>query len=143
MTPRKPRDPDAITLEEAAALLGLTPFRVTRLRREGLLVRLEGHPTYSRSDVQEYLENPWLTGVQAAIILGVSHARVSQLAAAERIPAHVLPSGRRVYRQRQLEVVARARSLRRDGGVPGADVVGADPDARSRHAGVVDGHQDV
>jgi hypothetical protein len=46
------------------------------------------------------------------MILGVSHARVSQLAAAEKIPVHVTASGRRMYRQRQLEVVANARRER-------------------------------
>lgn len=75
----------------------------------GLLTQLEGYPSYSRADVQEFIDNPWLNGRQAAQILGVSHNRVSQLAAAEKIPVHRTTSGRRVYRQKQLEVVARAR----------------------------------
>lgn len=112
VTPRKPREPDAITLAEAASLLGLTEIRVTRLRREGLLNRLPGYPSYSRSDVQEFIDNPWLNGRQAAIVLGVSHNRVSQLAADEKIPLHQTKSGKRVYRLLQLEVVARARSLK-------------------------------
>lgn len=112
VTPRKPRNPDAITLEEAATLLGLSSMRVTRLRREGLLTKLDGYPSYSRADVQEFIDNPWLNGVQAAMVLEVSHARVSQLADAEKIPVHVTPSGRRMYRQRQLEVVANARRAR-------------------------------
>lgn len=112
VTPRKPRDPDAITLAEAARLLGLTEIRVTRLRREGLLRRLPGYPSYSRSDVREFIDNPWLNGRQAALVLGVTHNRVSQLAADEKIPVHLTKSGKRVYRLRQLEVVARARSLK-------------------------------
>jgi hypothetical protein len=112
MTPRKIRDLDAITPAEAAQLLGMPETSVTRLRREGLLGRLEGYPSYSRADVQGFLDNPWLNGVQAAMILGVSHARVSQLAAAEKILVHVTASGRRMYRQRQLEVVANARRAR-------------------------------
>lgn len=112
MTPRKPQNPDAITLAEAAEVLGMPETTVTRLRREGLFVQLEGYPSYSHADVQEFLDNPWLNGVQAAMILGVSHARVSQLAAAEKIPVHVTASGRRMYRQRQLEVVANARAAR-------------------------------
>ncbi|MEV7395691.1 hypothetical protein [Aeromicrobium sp. NPDC092404] len=112
MTPRKPRDPDAITLAQAAELLRLSEIRVTRLRREGLLIQLSGYPSYSRSDIEEFLDNPWLNGVQAASILGVSHHRVSQLAAADRIPAHRTASGKRIYRLRQIEVVANARKQR-------------------------------
>jgi hypothetical protein len=115
MTSRKPRNPDAITLAEAAALLRMPETTVTRFRREGLLIQLEGYPSYSRADVQEFVDNPWLNGVQAAMILGVSHARVSELAAAKKIPVHVTPSGRRMYRQRQLEVVSGARRTRLTG----------------------------
>lgn len=110
MTPRKPANADAITLAEASRLLGLTEIRVTRLRREGLLKTLAGYPSYSRSDVEEFVTNPWLNGQQAAMILGVSRTRVSQLAGAERIPFHRTSSGKRVYRQKQLEVVANARN---------------------------------
>ena len=108
----KPANPDAITLAEAAEVLGMSEVTVTRFRREGLLVTLEGLPSYSRADVQEFINNPWLNGVQAAMILGVSHARVSQLANDEKIPVHLTRSGQRVYRQRQLEVVTRARRAR-------------------------------
>lgn len=118
VTPRKPVDPDAITLEQAASMLALSTLRVTRLRLEGLLIRLDGYPSYSRSDIQEFIDNPWLNGVQAAQILGVSHNRVSQLASEERIPVHRTASGRRVYRLQQLEVVANARRVRRQGQAP-------------------------
>jgi hypothetical protein len=112
MTPRKPVDPDAITVSEAASMLGLSPIRVAGLRREGLLIRLAGYPSYSRSDIQAFIDNPWLNGTQAAQVLGVSRTRVSQLADAERIPVHLTSGGHRVYRMKQLEVVANARNRR-------------------------------
>jgi hypothetical protein len=112
MTARKPYNPDAITLAEASRMLALSPLRVAGLRREGLLVRLPGLPSYSRSDVQAFIDNPWLNGTQAAQVLGVSRARVSQLADAERIPVHLTAGGHRVYRMKQLEVVANARNRR-------------------------------
>jgi hypothetical protein len=117
MTPRKPANPDAITLAEAAAALGISEIRVTRLRREGLLVRLGGYPSYSHDDIQAFIDNPWLNGRQAALLLGVSHNRVSQLASADQIPVHFTASGRRVYRQRQIEVVANARGAKGPEGV--------------------------
>jgi excisionase family DNA binding protein len=112
MTAPKPRDLDAITVAEAAVILGTTTDRVTQMRRDGLLIRLAGYPSYSRSDVQQVVDNPWLTGVQAAAILGVSRTRVYQLADAEKIPVHHTPSGRRLYRRQQLEVVAHARRVK-------------------------------
>jgi len=93
-------------------MLSTSTHRVTQLRRDGLLVRLPGYPSYSRADVLKLVDNPWLNGSQAAGILGVSHNRVSQLATDEKIPAHRTTSGRRVYRLRQLQVVANARNVR-------------------------------
>jgi excisionase family DNA binding protein len=112
MTAPKPRDPDAITLAEAAAMLSTTTHRVAQLRRDGLLVRLDGLPSYSRADVQQLVDNPWLTGTEAAVILGVSRTRVYQLADAEKIPVHQTGRGRRMYRRQQLEVVAHSRRVR-------------------------------
>jgi len=101
----------------------MSEVTVTRLRRKGLLsVRLQGIPNYSRSDVEEFLSNPFLNGRQAAMVLGVSHAGVSQLAKAEKIPCYVTPSGVRYYRQGPLKVVARARRLK------GTDLTGPDTD---------------
>jgi len=94
-------------------MLSMSEVTVTRFRREGLLVRLSGLPSYSRSDVQAFIDNPWINTVQAALVLQVSHARVSQLAAEDKIPVHHTPSGQRMYRLAQLEVVARARRERR------------------------------
>lgn len=112
MTPRKPVDPDAINLATASKVLGLSEHQVTRLRREGLLIRVAGYPSYSLADVQAFIDNPWLNGRQAAQVLGVSHNRVSQLAAGEKIPVHYTKSGQRVYRLQQLLVVAQARNLK-------------------------------
>lgn len=118
MTQRIPRDADAITRAEAAAMLGLGVGAVRRLRREGLLVEQLGRQhLYSRSDVQAFVADPWLTGIAAAEILSVSHNRVSQLANDDKIPFRLTASGRRVYRKSQLEVVANARRLRRTGGL--------------------------
>lgn len=93
-------------------MLGVSPGSVSRLRRHGLLVSLDGKPSYSRADVQAVVEDPWLDGAQAAKVLGVGRTRVLQLAQAERIPSWVSPLGRRFYRRQQLEVVARARAVR-------------------------------
>ena len=112
MTPRKPRNPDAITLAEAAQLLGMSEIRVSAFRRDGLLLRLEGYRSYSRADVQEFIDNPWINCSQAAVVLGVSRTRVSQLADDEKIPVHHTRAGHRVFRLKQLEVVANARALK-------------------------------
>lgn len=57
-----------------------------------------------------------MTREEAAVILGVSRGRVTQLADADLIPFEVLPTpggkGRRMYRRAQLEVVAHARDTR-------------------------------
>jgi hypothetical protein len=113
VTLRLPRNVDAITRGEAAVLLGIGEDAVGRLRREGLLTKaLGGRQLYSRSEVQALIEDPWLNGVQAAAVLGVSHVRVSQLATADRIPFRLTRSGKRVYRQSQLAVVANARQAK-------------------------------
>jgi hypothetical protein len=112
MTTPPTHDPDAITATQAAELLGLSEIRVSRLRREGLPVRRDGHPSYSRADVQAFIDNPWLNGPQAALILDVSHTRVAQLLETEKIPTHVTAGGRPVYRLEHLEEVARARQTR-------------------------------
>ena len=112
VTPRKPVNSDAITLTQAAELLEVPLGAVENLRRQGLLKTLTGHPSYSRADVLDVADNPWLNGTQAAAVLGVTRTRVYQLAIAEKIPVHHTKNGRRVYRLRQLQVVARARRQR-------------------------------
>ena len=114
VTSRLPPDPDAITRPEAAKLLGIGEYAVARLRREGLLTEVRGgRRLYSRSEVEAFLKNPWINGREAAKILGVSHNRVSQLAAAEKIPVHRTKSGKRVYRSGQIRVVASSRIIAR------------------------------
>lgn len=110
MTPRLPEDPDAITRAVDAAILGVGESVVARYRREGLLVEERGgRRLYSSAEVESVRDDPRLTGRETAAILGVSHNRVSQLAKAYKIPVHLTPSGQRVYRRQQIEVVARAR----------------------------------
>lgn len=87
---------------------------MARLRREGLLTEHRGgRRPYSRSEVEAFQKNPWLSGREAAKILEISHNRVSQLAAKKKIPVHRTRSGKRVYRKLQIQVVANARARRR------------------------------
>jgi DNA-binding transcriptional MerR regulator len=115
MTKAKVANPDAITRREAARLLGVSESQVRRYRRDGLLGCLDGYPSYSRSQVKSIMDDAWLSGREASKVLGVSHVRVSQLAAADRIPSYVAPSGRRYYRSAQLTTVANARRARQQG----------------------------
>jgi hypothetical protein len=55
----------------------------------------------------------WVTTGQAAAKLGVSHARVWQLAQADRLPLRVTNNGVRLFRRRQLETIANAWLARR------------------------------
>jgi excisionase family DNA binding protein len=50
----------------------------------------------------------WLSGVEAAQVLGLSRQRVQRLAVQGRLP-FVEHKGRRFYRRHQLEVIANAR----------------------------------
>lgn len=115
MTAPKTRNPDAITRSEAAQLLGVTERVVRRHRRDGLLGTLDGYPSYSRREVEAIANDPWLSGTEAAAVLGVSRARVSQLAKAEKIPSLVGLTGRRYFRKGPLSTTANARRARRDG----------------------------
>jgi hypothetical protein len=115
MTPRKVPASDAITVEEASVIAGIAVEAVRRFRREGFFSRLPGRTTYSRREAQQFAEDPWLSGVEAAVILGVSHARVTQLANRDKIPYREGASGRRFYKRSQLKVVANARDARKFG----------------------------
>jgi DNA-binding transcriptional MerR regulator len=115
MTPREVPDPDAITVEEASAIAGISIGTTKRYRREGLFSRLHDWPTYSRREAEQFAQDPWMSGVEAAVILGVSHARVTQLANKDKIPYREAASGRRFYKRSQLEVVANARDARKFG----------------------------
>lgn len=115
MTPRKVPDPDAITVEEASVIAGISVGTAQRYRREKLLTSLPGRMPYSRREAEQLAQDPWLSGVEAAAILGVSHARVTQLANKDKIPYRQGASGRRFYKWSQLEVVANARDARKYG----------------------------
>jgi hypothetical protein len=115
MSPRKVPDPDAITVEEASVIAGLPVEVVRRFRREGFFTRLPGRTTYSRREAEQFARDPWLSGVEAAVVLGVSHARVTQLARVDKIPYRAGASGKRFYKRSQLEVVANARDARKFG----------------------------
>jgi len=113
MTATQDPDPDSITRTEAAALLDVGVDTVTRLRREGLLTQsLGGRHLYSRTEIEAFATNPWISAAEVAEILGVSRARVSQLASAGKIPFHRTRSNKRVYRDQQIRVVKNARSQR-------------------------------
>lgn len=117
MTPRKPVNPDAITQPEAANILGAPISTVQRLIRHGVLHRVPGQfPSLSKTEVEERLRNPqpseWVTGNEAARILGLSKTRVWQLALKDLLPWEYAASGRRRYRRAQIEVISRARQIR-------------------------------
>lgn len=115
---------DPVTLAEAARILGCTPSTVERHIAAGRLERHRRrykHAALSRTEVEALAlelyrwgsgqpDNPWsyfVTGQRAADVLGVSRARLGQLALADRIPYVQHPSGRRLYRRGQLEVMSR------------------------------------
>lgn len=117
MTPRNPVNPDAITHAEAAQILGVNLGTVPRLVRDGALHRVpEQHPSLSKSEVEEQARHPresqWITGAEAARILGISKARAWQLALKDFLPWEHGANGRRRYRRAQIEVISRARQIR-------------------------------
>lgn len=128
---------DAIRYADAAHILGVTPSTVRRHvlarrlmpahypsaqpsgrlgRQERMLSRAEAErlalQTYRH---RKHVSDPdfyWVTGKRAADILGVNVARLNQLAAKGFLPFEVHADGTRMYRRRQLEVVANAREAR-------------------------------
>jgi excisionase family DNA binding protein len=106
---------DAVTLEQAARILGCSRSTV---RRYVLADRLPmhgsryQHRTLSQSDVEAlaaevYLrrrywrheDSSWIVGQPAAAILGVTGARLRQLGDEDRVPYVVHRDGTRMYRQ--------------------------------------------
>ena len=117
MTPRKPVNPDAITHTEAAQILGIKIGSITRLIRDGVLHRTPGqYPTLSRTEAEREAKTPhrseWITGTEAAHILGISKTRVWQLAIKDFLPWEFGANGRRRYRRSQIEVISRSRQIR-------------------------------
>ena len=120
-----PEPGDAVTWQEAARILDRSLSTVARLVAGGELTkgaRWE-HRQLSRRDVERLalarsdgvtsVASYLVTRRQAAPILGVIHSRVGQLVDDDRIPYKTTPSGRRLFRRQQLEVIANARLSRR------------------------------
>jgi hypothetical protein len=118
---------DQVTLEQAAAILGCDVAATRQLvttttTRHGDLCRDDA---LTRSAVEDlatevyswrlHLDAPdvyWVTGQRAARILGVSRARLGQLAAESRVPFVRHQDGTRLYRRHQLEILAANGTLR-------------------------------
>jgi hypothetical protein len=115
---------NGVTLGEAAHILGVARSTVRRLILAGELER-EGRYTHRGLDRDQVeglamrrwrrrRDHPppagsyWMTTGQVAAELGVSHARVWQLAQAGRLPFRVAHNGVRLFRRRQLETIANA-----------------------------------
>ena len=118
--------PDGITYAEAARILGVSTHTVARMVAEARLPSHAGsyHRRLSRAEVEavalaRWKRRPgtvslyWADTGEAARVLGVSPGRVRQLADAGRMPCVRAPSGERLFRREQLEVVANARLSRR------------------------------
>jgi hypothetical protein len=109
-------------LDDAAHMLGMLPWQAERIlgagpyTLEALDVAAMEHyqPTAHREDPYSY----WLTIAQAAGVLGLSVARLKQLATADRVPYIVHRSGQRLMRRHQLEVIANARDVQVAAGDP-------------------------
>lgn len=121
------RPVDAVTLAEAAAILGCSISSVRRRIGEGRL--LGGAPYENRALSQTAVEalavevypwwrhvhdpvSYWLTEAAASAVLGVNRSGLGHLARADRLPYVVHRSGTRMYRRAQLTVMGNARRER-------------------------------
>jgi len=117
-----------VTLSEAALILGCDITAVKRLVDtakipHGAFNRDHGLRRATAEDLATevyswrlHLRDPdayWLTGQRAAHALGVSRARLSQLAAESRVPFVRHQDGTRLYRRRELEMIADSGTLGR------------------------------
>ena len=122
-----PEPGDAVTWQKAARILDRSMTTVARLVAAGELPkgpRWE-HRQLSRRDVERLSlarwqpaesvrgDAYWVTTHRAAELLGVHGSRVRQLAGQGRIPYKTTPSGQRLFRRQQLEVIGNARRSRR------------------------------
>lgn len=145
--PAMPRRTSAVTVTqvEAAHILGCSVQKVRALTAAG---DLTGGPRYQHRSLDraqvEHLAvrrwkrrraavddgmSYWVTTPQAAAILGVNRNRVGQLVERGFLPCMRTPSGRRLFRRGQVEVIANARRSRR---LRRPDQMGsADPDQAS------------
>ena len=122
-----PEPGNAVTWQEAARVLGRSMTTVARLVAAGELAKGPRwqHRQLSRRDVgrlslvrwqpaESVREDAyWVTTHRAAELLGVTDSRVRQLAGEGRIPYETTPSGQRLFRGQQLEVMGNARLSRR------------------------------
>lgn len=46
-------------------MVELSTMRMRRLRRKGMLAKLEDYPSYSHANLQVFIDNAWLNGAQA------------------------------------------------------------------------------
>jgi excisionase family DNA binding protein len=122
------RPVDAVTLSVAADILGVSVSSVRRLIAAGRLPagRRYQHRTLDRADVEalaaglypwwRHTHDPdpyWVTGQRAARVLGVTRARLGQLARADLLPYVGHQDGTRLYRRHQLVVLRQARDAMR------------------------------
>ena len=123
---------DGITFKQAAAILGCSTSQVLRYAAEGRLSGRDGSRTHRRwehrwitrraaEDLALELydwrkdrgpHSYWVVGKRAAEILGVNVSRLNQLATRGFLPFVMHSDGTRMYRRKQLEVVANARDAR-------------------------------
>ncbi len=118
---------DAVTLDQAARILGCSVTTVRRHIMRGRLIAPERyrHRQLGRADVEHlalqlfrwkrHLKDSdpyWVTGQRAADVLGVNVTRLNQLAARGFVPFATHADGTRLYRREQLEVVSYARATR-------------------------------
>lgn len=116
-----------MTYAEAAHILGVTPSTVRRHVLAGRLGQAEPvrHRMLSQADVEALAlrsyryrrkvrddASYWVTDQRAANLLGVSVARLNQLARRGFVPFEVHADGTRLYRREQLRTVANARQAR-------------------------------
>lgn len=110
-----------ITIEGAARVLGVLRWRAEQILGPGPYefdtVEEAARTYYRLEDHREDDTSYWVDTVQAAAILEVSANRVRQLCGRGRIPFLVHAGERRrwMMRRAQIEVVAHARTLRRNG----------------------------
>lgn len=114
---------DPVTFDEAARILGVARSTVQRMVLDCRLTsygQANTHHRLSQGEVESLAtriyqwwehvhdaDSYWVTGAQAASVLGVSRQRVQQLAAADRLPFVGHETGTRLFRRSQLEVLAR------------------------------------
>lgn len=111
---------DAVNMNEAAHILGVDRSTLARWLVAGRLTseRSHGERLFIRAEVEALAlarypvarpsrdpDSYWVNTKQAAELLGVVRSRVQQLVAKDRLPYAVTPSGVRLFRRHQLEVV--------------------------------------